>query len=310
MPNNQVLVTGASGGAQGSTGVHVTRMLIDRGIAVRALVHRIDHRSEPLQRMGAEVVQGDLTDLADMRRALAGIKRAYFTYPVQEGLLQATAVFAAAAKNAGVERLVNLSQLRPAPEAPTPRMREHWISEQVFDWADLGAVHLRATVFFENLRALIGGSVAQSGKIFLPWGSLGTRFPLIAAEDVARVAASLLATNAFDNEHVVPLIGQIVSVGEMVAAVSAAHGRTIEYVQITDEDWRRAAAATGLNPHALEHLSQLWTFLRTSKETSTYDVTDTIQRIGGRRPTRIEEFLRAPDGSAGAGQIDAISSGA
>jgi len=40
-----VLVTSAAGGRQGKTGRHVSKMLLKRGIPVRAFVHKIDERS-------------------------------------------------------------------------------------------------------------------------------------------------------------------------------------------------------------------------------------------------------------------------
>ena len=42
--------------------------------------------------------------------------------------------------------------LQSSPDAPTPRMRQNYLSEQVFEWADVGVVHIRATVFYENSR--------------------------------------------------------------------------------------------------------------------------------------------------------------
>ena len=115
-----ILVTGAAGGSQGSTGFHVTRLLRDKGRPVRAFVHRLDERSDRLRALGAEIVEGDLRDFRSVAAAVNGIRRAYFAYPVQEGLLDAAATFAAAARSAGVEQVVNLSQwLQSGGEQPT-----------------------------------------------------------------------------------------------------------------------------------------------------------------------------------------------
>src|SRR5262245_50236499 len=140
-----ILVSGAAGGRQGSTGHHVARLLLERGVPVRGFVHRADARAERLHRLGAEIVGGDFLDLASVRAARAGVRRALFSYPVQEGLLDATAIFAPAARDADVELVVNLSQLLARPDIqPTPHQQRHWLSEQVLDWANVGAVHLDA----------------------------------------------------------------------------------------------------------------------------------------------------------------------
>ena len=96
-----ILVTGAAGGRQGSTGNRVVQLLVQRGLPVRALVHQVDERSQNLRDLGVEVVPGDLLDLDLVRRATQDIARAYFTYPVDDGLLEATTIFASAARDRG-----------------------------------------------------------------------------------------------------------------------------------------------------------------------------------------------------------------
>jgi uncharacterized protein YbjT (DUF2867 family) len=108
-----VLVTSAAGGRQGKTGRHVSEMLLARGIPVRALVRQIDDRSERLRALGAEIVQGDFLDIRSVQRAAQGTSAVYFAYPVQDGLMDATAAMALAAREAGISRLVNLVMLAP-----------------------------------------------------------------------------------------------------------------------------------------------------------------------------------------------------
>jgi len=99
MAHAGILVTGATG----DTGGYTVEQLLKRNYSVRALAHRQDARSRRLQELGAEVVIGDFLDLEAMRAAMQGIRGAYFCYPIRPGILQATAYFAQAAKEAGVE---------------------------------------------------------------------------------------------------------------------------------------------------------------------------------------------------------------
>src|SRR5215472_16591421 len=93
-----ILITGAAGGPQGSTGRLVTNLLLEKGIPVRAFVHKLDARSDELSKRGVEVIEGDLLDPASVQAALQGVKRAFFTYSVADGLMEATAIFADAAR--------------------------------------------------------------------------------------------------------------------------------------------------------------------------------------------------------------------
>jgi nucleoside-diphosphate-sugar epimerase len=85
-----ILVTGAAG-AVGGVGRTLTELLLARGHKVRALVRRQDERAEALRRLGADVVQGDLTDLGSMHRAIEGCARIYFGMSVSPAYLEATA---------------------------------------------------------------------------------------------------------------------------------------------------------------------------------------------------------------------------
>src|SRR5216683_850606 len=147
MTQTKFLITGATG----ATGGDAARQLLEKQHAVRALAHRPDERSEQLQRLGAEVVFGDFLDFDSVRAALNGVQRAYFCYPISPGLVQATAQFAQAAKEAGVEVIVNMSQKSARSDAKSEAARQHWLSERVFDWSGVPTVHVRPVFFAEWL---------------------------------------------------------------------------------------------------------------------------------------------------------------
>ncbi|NNH69186.1 NAD(P)H-binding protein [Nocardia uniformis] len=278
-----VLVTGAAGGRQGSTGRHLTAQLLGRGIPVRALVHTDDERATVLRALGAQVIVGDLRDLDATRAALDGIHRAYFTYPVIDGFLDATGTFAVAAHEAGVERVVAVSQLAAGPQALTPRMRQHWAAEQILDWADIGAIHLRAAVFHENLARI--ADTGDGDRLTLPMGPEHTELPLVAAADVARVAAGLLADPHIATESVILLTGDVQPIG----AAARALGRT--YHDADPTTWHRWALDFYRSPHAADHLTKLWEIFRLLGEgKGLYQITDSIEKYGGHPPTTLADY--------------------
>ena len=290
-----VLVTSAAGGRQGKTGRHVSEMLLKRGIPVRAFVHKIDERSEHLRALGADIFAGDFLDVRSVQRAVHGTSSVYFAYPVQDGLLDATAAMAVAAREAGITRLVNLVMLQSSVDAPTPRMRQNYLSEQVFEWAGIGAVHVRATVFYENLASLVRLSLPAQGAVRLPWGKEQTVLPLVAGEDVARVALGLLTSPSLMPGTAYPVIGSVISLKDIITTFGRVLGKDVRYEEISDEQWRSEALARGLNAHALEHLSSLWKALRAAgldPERARFAVTDTIEKLGGAKPKTFEAFVR------------------
>ncbi len=162
------------------------RLLLESGHTVRALVHTRDNRSEALAEAGAEIVLGDLRDFNSVRAALEGVRSAYFVFPIEPGILQGTAYFAQAAKEAGVQAIVNMSQATARRIAKSHAAQDHWIAERVFDWSGVPVVHLRPTFFAEWL--LYWAGFIKAGILPLPFGT-GRHAP-IAAEDQARVIAN------------------------------------------------------------------------------------------------------------------------
>jgi uncharacterized protein YbjT (DUF2867 family) len=297
--SNPILITGAAGGSQGSTGRLVAGLLLKQGIPVRAFVHKLDARADELSQQGAEVIEGDLLNPASVQAAMKGVKRAYFTYPVADGLLEAVTIFATAARDAGLDLVVNNSQFQGKPGdpafrdlrgAPSFRNLQHRLADRVFDWAQIGAVHLQAPPYYENVRALVSRSVTEQNAAFLPWGDGKAVIPLAGAEDVSRVAATLLAGSGVPSENVYPLVSETPTVREIVETLGRAIGREIRYVPITDEQWADAVKER-INPHALDHLTHLWQYYR--KNEQHYQATDAIRVLTRRNPQTLEEFFLA-----------------
>ena len=69
----KVLVTGAAG----FLGGHLIDMLLERGDEVRAMVRPIEDTSYLRTLSGVEIVNGDLTDVASLKRAVQGVERVY-----------------------------------------------------------------------------------------------------------------------------------------------------------------------------------------------------------------------------------------
>jgi len=297
--SHPILVTGAAGGRQGATGRLIASLLLKQGLPVRAFVRKVDARVDSLRAEGADIFVGDLLNPASVQEAMKDVRRAYFTYPVDDGLMDAAAIFAATARALKLERVVNNSQFQDTPEdsffrdlvvAPSHRNLQHRLTDRIFDWAQVGAVHIQAPPYFENVRALVSGTVAAKDMVFLPWGDGDATFPLAGGEDVARVAAALLAQTEEPVQKVYPLVTEALTVQEIVETLSKAIGHPLTYVPISDEQWADAVKER-INSHAVDHLSHLWRHFRTREHQ--VKPTSTVREVTGREPLSLEEFFRA-----------------
>ena len=121
----KILVTSAAG----KTGLPTALQLLEKGIPVRAFVRRLDHRSETLERAGAEVFVGNQYSLTDMQAAMQGVKCAYQCAPGAPNILHFNAIFTAAAYEAGLEHVVTLSQWLASADHPSQITRETYIGD-------------------------------------------------------------------------------------------------------------------------------------------------------------------------------------
>jgi NAD(P)H dehydrogenase (quinone) len=272
-------------GAAGHTGSVATKVLLEKGFPVRALVHNDDERSQKLKALGAETFAGDLRDLRSLRRAFEGIKRAYFVYPILPDIVQATATFAQAAVEAKAEFIVNLSQRTARADALSDSALQHWLAERVFDWAGTPVTHLRPTIFNEWL--LFMRKWISEGHYRVPFGTKG-KFAPISTEDQGRVIAEILANPELHVGQTYPLLGPVeLTPPEVAEIVSQTLGKRVRYEQISGAEWVKEVFKSD-REFWVQHVSMVAKQHALGQMGGTNDV---VEKITGRRPQSVAEFV-------------------
>lgn len=290
-----ILVTGAGGGV-GGVGRTVVEALAVHGRPVRAMAHHDDARADRLRDLGAEVVVGDLTNTADVARALDGVSAMFFSLSVSPSYLEAAATVATVGRALGsLDALVAMSQMTVSQmdafsTDESRQQRLHWLSEQVLNWSGLPVVHIRPTAFLDNplFTTLAARSVAADGVLRLPFGA-GRTSP-IAADDVARVVTAVL-------EDPPPHLGQVLELtgprsqdmNGVAEEFSRALGRPVTYEDVPLETWvGQVLSPAGLPPHVEQHIV---TMARLHRENRYDRATHTVELVTGRPAETVEEFV-------------------
>jgi len=182
-------------GAFGFSGRYIARELLARGRKVRTITGRPEHESpfgEPV-----EVRPSDFDAPDRLAEHLAGADTLYNTYWIRfphrgrtfEGAVADTAALLAAAKAAGVRRIVHVSITNPSEDSPLPYFRLKAEAEQLVRASGLSHAIIRPTVIFGPEDILIN-NIAWMVRRFpafpVPWGEA----PLqpVFVEDLARLA--------------------------------------------------------------------------------------------------------------------------
>ena len=148
-----ILVTGATG----FVGPRVVHALRARDLPVRCLV-RDRSRAGRLESWGCELVEGDVTDAASLRRAVEGCDTVVHLVAILTGkpedfervMTQATRDLVAASSEAGVQRFVLMSALGATEETKdlVPYYRAKWDMEQTVRESGLDHVIFRPSFVF------------------------------------------------------------------------------------------------------------------------------------------------------------------
>ncbi|KND32804.1 SDR family oxidoreductase [Streptomyces acidiscabies] len=208
-----ILVTGATG--------NIGRALLKelRGTQVRGLTRDAARAGFP------EAVEGDLTRPETLNSALEGARSLF--------LLQGTGAeedILVHARRAGVEHVVLVSSITVETHPHLPAAKRNRAVEEAVRDSGMEWTILRPTQFASNT-LWWAPAIRERGEVRAPY--VDTGLPAIHPADIAAVAHRALTTPAHRNRTYALTGPARVTVGEQVAALADALGRTITLTELT-----------------------------------------------------------------------------
>lgn len=239
--------------ATGKTGGAVVLRLREMGLAVRAVVRRRDERSKALESAGAQVVVADMFDPQQMFDALRGARRAYFVPVMHPYMTDSAAVFAVAARDAGVESIVQLSQWTSSPEHPAWFTRQTRTIDRLF--AGLrGVSHtvVNPGWFADNYLRVLDFATLLG---IMPVLTGTSRSAPVANEDIARVVAAVLVDpDRHAGMRYRPTGPRLISGVEVVEIVSKVLGHRVLRMDLPIWMLGKVARMQGVHPFEISSL--------------------------------------------------------
>ena len=230
-----VLVSGATG----AIGSGLVPALLAAGVRVKALV-RNPAKAEPLRAQGVQVVIGDLDDPQTLPAAVSGVDRIFLlTWNGPTAVQQATNLIRAA-KEAGRPHIVRSGAHGPEKSRI---VRDHMAVEASLKSSGLPYTILRPTFFMQNVM-MAADTVATQGTIYMPFKD--GRLAAIDVRDIVDAAAVVLTNPDHQGETYVLTGPRPVSFHDIAAALSAALGRKVTYVDVPPEAGKQAMMGMGM----------------------------------------------------------------
>jgi uncharacterized protein YbjT (DUF2867 family) len=225
-----ILVSGATGQQGGA----VSRSLLERGFAVRALTRDPEKAgARELADLGAEVVGGDLEDRASIERVLDGVHGVFsvqqFWEVGVEGEVRQGVQLADAAKAAGVEHIIYSSVGSAHRDTGIPHFDSKFEVEEHVRASGVSYTVIRPVFFMQNWEfmrePILGGTLPQPLDPDKP-------FQMIDSWDIGVFAAMALEDPDKWIGRDVDLAGDELTMPEIAGTFSRVIGRNVEYFQV------------------------------------------------------------------------------
>ena len=271
------LVTGATG----EIGSRVVELLLRKserpGVFVR------DPR-KARSRFGdrVDMFVGDLANPDSLRVALEGVDGLFLVNTGPQIPVRDEAA-AKAARAARVKHIVKLSSLDVQQGLAIGLWHER--GESAVRASGVSCTFVQPTGFMSNLLAW-AHSVKAEGVVRSSTGDGKRAF--IHSDDIAAVVVKALTTRAYDQQSL-PITGpEALTFAQVTARIGAAIGKQLRFQPISDDEARqRYSVISGSEEETEAHVS-LWRAIREDRLST---VTDNVERILGRKPIALEQWL-------------------
>lgn len=278
-----ILVTGATGGLGHQT---IDFLLTTTPAAEVAALVRDISKATDLTARGVEVRQGDYFDYPALVKAFQGVDKLLLVSAVAfTDRLQQHRNVIDAAKQAGVKHLFYTS-IQRSTDFVMPQVTESDLATEAYLKAS-GLIYtiLKNGYYFEGLGYLIGNELPDS-EICFPAGD--GKIAFVKRGELAAATAALLTSEGHDNQAYTLSGSQAYSFDDIAQEFSALAGRSIAYKSLEPASYIAQKVAAGFPEGVATFFSQWGAATKAGMLAGTHD---TVERVLGRKPTSLREYL-------------------
>lgn len=255
-------------GGTGKTGSRVASRLWDMGYTVRIASRKAD-------------IPFDWENPGTWKAVLKDMTSVYISFQPDlsvPGSQEAIQTLCNLAVESGVKKLVLLSG-RGEPEA---EQCEKVVMNAGVDWTII-----RASWFFQNFSESHLLYPILAGHVALPVGDVGE--PFIDTDDIADVAVAALTDEKHSNQLYEVTGPRLITFKEAIAEIAAASKKTIDYQQITIEEYTAMLEMHGVPQEYIKLLNYLFIVVLDGRNES---LANGVQKALGRKPKDFSSYVK------------------
>lgn len=281
-----IVVTGATGELGRSIVEQLVRRLPAEQVGASA---RDPSKAADLSRLGVRVRQGDFAQPESLAHAFEGAKQVLLVssnaaaYGGNPLLQHRDAI--AAARAAGVQRVLYTSHMAASPISAFAPARDHAATEQMLQDSGLEWTALRNGFYATSGIAMMGDALT-SGELTAPADG---KVSWTAHADLAEAAAVILADEGCFDGPTPPLTGaEALDFADLARVASELLARPLSRRLVSDDQLRAKLAASGAPPGRVEIALG---FFLAGRNGELARVDPTLENLLGRRPLTFRDVL-------------------
>jgi uncharacterized protein YbjT (DUF2867 family) len=276
----------------GHIGSRLVNNLIKNNASNLVLIARNPSKLTDAKSKGATVVKADMLDKKAMIKATRGLDTLFWVNPPKLDTHNFTEYYVTLAntgvetvKKNGINRVVLLSSVGAHQDHGLGPVSALHKVEDIFRDSVKNLTILRPTYFMDNLLSTVG-DIKRNGQIHLPVDG-HTRVPMVASDDIARVAADLL-TQDFTGYHVHSLHGpRDYTFDEVADIIGKTVGKKVEYVHVTPQQAIESMEENGVSDEVAHEFVEMYEAMDTGRF---YD--ETPRSSETTTPTTLETYVK------------------
>ena len=288
---NTILVTGAPG----TVGSEVVKQLassssIDKKI-IRAGVHSLNKVDKLKQYKTVEIVNMDYYKSETITNSLQNIDKLFWLTPLAPNTTQISSNLVKEAQKNDIKHIVKLSVMDADIEPATTITRLHRQEEKIIEESGIPYTFLRPVGFMQNFINFFGQTIKNQNAFYLPAGDGKVSF--VDVRDIAAVAVKTLVANDDNNQHIGKAYGitgdELLTYKQAAEILSKEVGKKINYVNISDEEARKAMKGIGMENWLIDGMMELYNIIRDGHAAQ---ITNTVEQIVGQKPISFSQFAK------------------
>ena len=267
--NKKVLVSGATG-KHGRTGYYLAQKLMEEGYDLNCITRNSSRWPDDLTGNHVTVFNANFNDIESLQNAMQGCTAAYFTYPVDKGVVTAAQNFITAAEGANIQQIVVNSMAASNPKSPSRLAQAQYEAEELFANSKITSKIIRVAAFyFENIYQLHGDSILKEGEIRNCFGD--ARVSWVGARDVgALLAWCFIHFDTLSQDVYYPGTPFHYSQNDIAEKLTNILGRTIVYDPVTKDEWidelvNLSSNNQVINADMAQHIANLADYFRNNQ---------------------------------------------